>query len=66
MTSIGQTDTSSVVTPTTATTPSVTDAAQGDKFDAMLQKILQPDKENNVNEEELFAGLIYERISTLK
>jgi len=66
MTSISQTDTSSVVTPITDTTPTTPDTSQSDNFDAMLQKILQPDRENNVNEEELFAGLIYERISTLK
>lgn len=35
-------------------------------FDEILSQILKPNSANEVNEEELFAGIIEERISTLK
>jgi hypothetical protein len=35
-------------------------------FDEILSKILKPNSANKVNEEELFAGIIEERTSTLK
>ncbi|MBN8547969.1 MAG: hypothetical protein J0M12_01500 [Deltaproteobacteria bacterium] len=42
------------------------DPAVKAKFDTFMKGVLTPDKENNVNEEELFAGLIQERIYSLK
>jgi len=35
-------------------------------FDEILSSVMQPDQANQVNEEELFAAIIKERISTLK
>lgn len=40
--------------------------SQGGDFDAMLKSMLSPDAANNINEEELFAALIHERVATLK
>ena len=41
-------------------------SSEGGDFDAMLKSMLTPDAANNINEEELFSALIYERIATLK
>ena len=40
--------------------------AVGEGFDAVLKAVLNPDGANNVNEEELFAGIIKERLTKLK
>lgn len=35
-------------------------------FDTLMRGVLKPDQANNVNEEELFAGLVLERVYALK
>lgn len=40
--------------------------AEGSEFDAVLRGLLIPDQANNVSEEDLFAGLVQERIKKLK
>jgi hypothetical protein len=56
----------SAVAPTSETTsPPPPPAAQSD-FDTLLKGMLKPDSANKVSEEELFAGLAYERIHSLK
>src|SRR5262249_54882642 len=59
----GVTDTSSTqsTTPTTSTA-----TAPLDDFETYLQGLLSPDAENNVSEEELFSGVISERLKTEK
>ena len=37
-----------------------------DAFDSVLTRLLKPDAANQVNEEELFAGIIEQRIEALK
>ena len=41
-------------------------SAESNQFDTILGSVLQPDQANQVNEEELFAALIKERVFTLK
>ncbi|MCB0311060.1 MAG: hypothetical protein KDD42_07485 [Bdellovibrionales bacterium] len=39
---------------------------QGNDFDLVMRKLLVPDAGNQVNEEELFAALVHERVVSLK
>lgn len=39
---------------------------ESDEFSAMLKGLLKPDQANSINEEELFAAVIHERIVSLK
>lgn len=41
-------------------------AEKPSEFESLLRSVLQPDKENMINEEELFASLLQERIQKLK
>jgi hypothetical protein len=46
--------------------PSTLSAPQTGDFNTLLSGILSPDPANNVNEEELFAGIVEERVNNLK
>lgn len=50
---------------TTSGTPATTGTVDSE-FGSLMQGLLQPDSGNNVNEEELFAALVQERVYTLK
>jgi hypothetical protein len=52
--------------PATQSTENNTAPAQSSDFNSMLKGLLKPDSANKVSEEELFAGLTYERINKLK
>jgi len=54
------------ISPAETSTDSGEAPAGASDFNAMLQGILHPDAANKVSEEELFAGLAYERINKLK
>lgn len=53
-----------------ATAPQTRDSsvetAQDSSFDSLVRGLLKPDQANNVNEEELFAALVQERVYSLK
>jgi DNA-directed RNA polymerase subunit K/omega len=42
-----------------------TETKTGEEFDKILKGLLSPDEKNMVNEEELFAALVFERLNTL-
>ena len=57
--------------PISGTTPGIvkattTDATGGNEFDLTLKALLSPDRANNISEEELFSGLVQERIKKTK
>ncbi|MCB0311417.1 MAG: hypothetical protein KDD42_09290 [Bdellovibrionales bacterium] len=54
------------VTDAVTTTETTQSTSQDGDFDALLKSMLTPDAANNINEEELFASLLHERISTTK
>jgi len=57
-----------LLSETQAETPAPRQGAEGaqndDEFDEMMRGLLTPDSANQVNEEELFAAIIYERLAT--
>lgn len=54
------------IAPAVKAAESTETPAEKSDFDTLLKGFLQPDSANKVSEEELFAGLAYERISALK
>ncbi|MBX7144302.1 MAG: hypothetical protein K1X79_07605 [Oligoflexia bacterium] len=57
---------SSTTGPVTREAETTSDGTNSSDFDTLMRGVLKPDQANNVNEEELFAGLILERVYTLK
>lgn len=55
-----------VSTALQADTPAVSKVKTDSKFDSVLRSMLTPDSANSINEEELFAALLHERIVTTK
>lgn len=55
-----------VLATRSADTSTATQESVSPEFDSLMRGLLKADGENNVNEEELFASLIVERISSLK
>lgn len=56
----------SAVAPQNAPNPAPAPQTPASDFDTLLKGMLKPDSANKVSEEELFAGLAYERINSLK